>query len=236
VAAPTDVGKRAAAHAAAGRVTPGMRLALGTGTTTSLAIEEIARRFPDGGGIVAVASSARSEELARAGGLSVRPPVAGDRYDLMVDGADEVTPELYLTKGGGGALFREKLLARHARELVIAVDSSKLVDRLGQKAAIPIETVPFARPLLLHGFRARGWAATLRTAPDGSGWVTENGNEIIDLRVDPIVDPVGFDRDLRAMEGVVETGIFLDLASRVLVGYPDGYVEERVRSADAPKP
>lgn len=226
-----DRGKEAAARAAAGLVRRGMRVALGTGSTSAIAIQALAERLPELGAITAVASSHASEALARAGGISIEPLREGDEFAVMLDGADEVTPSLDLTKGGGGALFREKLLARQARELIIAVDASKLVDRLGARSPIPVEIVPFARPLLLERFRRRGFAPALRTAPDGAPWRTENGNEILDLKIGAPVDPRALDAELHAQTGVIETGLFLGMAHRVLVGYPDGRVEERAAPA-----
>ncbi|HEV2317995.1 MAG TPA: ribose-5-phosphate isomerase RpiA [Thermoplasmata archaeon] len=226
-----DIGreKLAAARAAAALVRPGMRVALGTGSTADLAIRALGERPAGGARIVTVASSPASEQLARDVGLAVEPLGEGDRFDLMVDGADEVSPALDLTKGGGGALFREKLLARHSRELVIAVDRSKLVDRLGQRSPIPIEIVPFARPAVLHHLREQRIAAAPRSLPDGGPWITANGNELLDLDLRAAdIDIAKLDRSLHALPGVVETGLFLGMAHRVFIGRSDGTAEERV--------
>lgn len=224
--------KERAGRAAAARVRPGARIALGTGSTASAAIRAIAGRVAPGDGTEFVASSEASAALARSLGLAVRDPAPGDRYELMIDGADEVAPNLDLLKGGGGALFREKLLARHSASLVIAVDASKLVRHLGERTPVPVEIVPFARPLLLDRFTASGWAPRLRTGADGDPYRTDNGGEILDLHLPaPLETPAELDRALRATTGVVETGLFLGLADRVLVGRPDGSVEERRRTA-----
>ncbi len=205
-----------------------MRVALGTGSTAARAIAALAERFPGAEQISCVASSRASEALALRHGLTVGPLREGDEFAVMIDGADEVAPDLDLTKGGGGALFREKLLARHTRELVIAVDPSKLVPRLGSRSAVPIEIVPFARPLLLARLRAAGLAPALRTTPEGGPWITDNGNEILDLRLPAERDPRAVDRELHDLTGVIETGLFLGLADRVIIGRPDGGVEERL--------
>ncbi|MCI4344928.1 MAG: ribose 5-phosphate isomerase A, partial [Thermoplasmata archaeon] len=172
---------------------------------------------------------------AEARGLGIEPvPLAPDaRFDLMLDGADEVTPALALTKGGGGALFREKFLARLADEVVIMVDTTKLVDRLGTRHPIPVEVVPFARPVLTRQITALGFAVSLRTSPDsGRAWRTDNGNEILDLKpLAPIDDPARVDRTLHELTGVIETGIFVGLAHRALVGQPDGSVQLLERPA-----
>ena len=160
-----DREKASAARAAAEEVREGQLIALGTGTTAAFVVREIARRFPDGGGLVGVASSRGTEELARGLGLTVRPLAPGDRFELMIDGADEVSDALDLTKGGGGALFREKLLARRSKRLVIVVDSTKLVRRLGTRAPIPVEIVPFAKPVVVDALLERGLRPRLRTVP-----------------------------------------------------------------------
>ena len=225
--------KAAAARRGVERVRPGMRLALGTGSTAAEAVRAIAERFP-GTAFDSVASSRATEELARALGVPVRPLRADDRFDLMLDGADEVTPSLDLTKGGGGALLREKLLARLSREVVILVDPSKLVTHLGERAPIPVEVVPFARAVLARRFAHDGWRVLHREAPDGRPFLTDNGNEILDLRpTRPIEDPAATAATLAAPTGVVETGIFAGLATVVLVGHPDGHVDERTRPPPA---
>ena len=214
--------KERTARAAVQRVRAGARLALGTGSTTGRMVRALAERFPKGEGLTLVASSRATEQLAVELGLTVRPVAAGDRFDLMLDGADEVSPRLDLTKGGGGALLREKLLARLSEELVIMVDHTKLVAFLGEKSPIPIEVVPFARPILAQEWESRGHRVTLRRLGDGKGiYRTDNGNEILDLRpAKPIADPRAFANELKEMTGVVETGIFPGMATLVLIGHP----------------
>ncbi len=227
---PLAAEKELAARAAVRHVRAGQRLALGTGTTAAHAVRALAERFPSGD-VETVASSEATETLARALGLHVRPLAAGDRFDVMLDGADEVTPRLDLTKGGGGALFREKFLARLSDEVVILVDHTKLVPELGTRSAIPVEVVPFARPVVAHLLEARRFGVRLRGASaDGRGTRTDNGNEILDLRPPtPVSDPAALERELRAMPGVVDTGLFVGIARRVYVGLPDGTVQEVVR-------
>ena len=217
----------AARHAVEQYVHPGLRLALGTGTTAAQAVRAIAEKFPNGK-FDCVATSLATEQLARELRIPVRPLRGDDRFDLMLDGADEVTPALDLTKGGGGALFREKLLARLAASVVIMVDPSKLVGALGERASIPVEVVPFGRPVLERELAAEGYRVRLRVGPDGRPYITDNGNEILDLSPrEPIREPSAAAEALRRYTGVVETGIFAGLASVVVVGFPDGRVEER---------
>ncbi len=219
--------KDRAARAAVRRVRPGMRVALGTGSTAAYAIRALAERFHENGSLDTVATSLASETLARELGLKVRALREDDEFDVMIDGADEVTPQLSLTKGGGGALFREKFLARLSKEVLIVVDHTKLVDRLGSRVAIPVEVVPFARPVLVRRLTARRLGVRLRTLPSGEPVRTDNGNEILDLTPPtPLSDPGSFDQELRGEAGVVETGIFVDLAHRVYVGLPGERVDE----------
>ncbi|HTW56082.1 MAG TPA: ribose 5-phosphate isomerase A [Thermoplasmata archaeon] len=224
----SDRAKAAAAARAVERlVRPGLRLALGTGSTAAEAVRAIAARFPQGR-FDCVASSRATEELARSLGIAVRPLAAEDRFDLMLDGADEVTPDLALTKGGGGALLREKLLAHLAREVAIVVDASKLVARLGERHPIPVEVVPFARPVLERELADDGYAVRRRRRPDGGVFATDNGNEILDLTPPrPLDAPAAAEERLKAHVGVVEVGLFVGYAHRLFVGYPDGRVEER---------
>ncbi|HTW39789.1 MAG TPA: ribose-5-phosphate isomerase RpiA [Thermoplasmata archaeon] len=221
--------KQVAARHGVERVRDGMRLALGTGSTAAAAVRALHERYPTGS-FDCVSSSRATEELARSLGISVRSLRADDRFDVMLDGADEVTPTLDLTKGGGGALLREKLLARLSREVVILVDPSKLVDRLGSKAPIPVEVVPFARTVLAHRFEHEGYRVRHRVATDGRPYLTDNGNEILDLTPPrPLEDPAVTLASLSGATGVVEVGLFVGLASLVIVGYPDGHAEERTR-------
>ncbi len=209
-------------------VRPGARLALGTGSTAAHAVRALHARYPEGP-FDCVASSRATEELARSLGVPVRPLGPDDRFDLMLDGADEVAPDLALTKGGGGALFREKFLARLSARLIVLVDPSKLVQRLGERSPIPVEVVPFARPVLVRDLERSGFEVRLRAGAHGGPYTTDNGNELLDLRPKtPVEDPGRLDRELRARTGVVETGLFVGLAERVLVGAPDGSVEERL--------
>jgi ribose 5-phosphate isomerase A len=217
----------AARHAVEQYVRPGLRIALGTGSTAAQAVRAIAERFPDGK-FDCVASSRATEELARELRIPVRPLRGDDRFDLMLDGADEVSPTLELTKGGGGALLREKILARRSSTVVILVDPTKLVGALGERASIPVEVVPFARPVLERELVEEGYRVRLRVGGDGRPFVTDNGNEVLDLSPrEPIHAPGTAAEAIRRHTGVVEVGIFAGLASVVVVGYPDGRVEER---------
>jgi ribose 5-phosphate isomerase A len=230
MSAAVDRAKEAAARSAVDRLSSERHIALGTGSTADYAVRAIAKRFPGGSGFEFVASSRATEELARSVGLTVRAVRGDDRFEVMLDGADEVTPALDLTKGGGGALFREKFLARLSNRLVVMVDPSKLVDRLGSRHRIPVEVVPFAREVLTHVLTQEGFDVQLRIDPQRKVIRTDNGNEILDLKPSqPVEDPRALDVALRGHTGVVETGIFAGMADEVIVGREDGHVE--VRSA-----
>ncbi len=231
-----DEEKALAARAAAGRVRAGQRVALGTGSTTAFTIRAIAENFPGGDNLSIVASSVATERFATTLGLPVRALEPNDHFDVMVDGADEVAPTLALTKGGGAALFREKFLARLSTELVIAVDHTKLVPRLGTRAPIPIEIVPFARVKLIHQLSERSLSPRLRAdRVSGAPVLTDNGNEVLDLfPEDGVRDPAHLEHELRLLPGVIETGLFVGLAHRVYVGLPDGTVQEILRPDTKP--
>jgi ribose 5-phosphate isomerase A len=231
-----ETAKAASARAAVERyVRPGSRLALGTGTTAEHAVRAVRALHPRAE-FDCVASSSATEQLAASLGLGVRPLRADDRFDLMLDGADEVSPSLDLTKGHGGALLREKLLARLSDRLVIVVDETKLVAALGERVPIPVEVVPFCRPVLVRELAQDGFSVRVRTAAGGGSFRTENGNEILDLVPSvPLARPGEVDARVHARVGVVETGLFLDLAERVVVGSGNGTVRELVRRGPSPR-
>ncbi len=222
-----------AARAAAQLVPEDATVALGSGSTAHHAIKALAARFPGGGGLRCVASSRRSEEIARRYALQIISLEEVERFDLMLDGADEVAPNLTLIKGGGGAHFREKLLARMSERLVIMVDHTKLVRRLGTRSPLPIEVVPFAVPFVARELSRRKLLPTLRMSSASSlegeplPFVTDNGNHVLDCRVPTdLHEEASWDAELRAIPGVIETGLFVNMAHLVLVGLPDGRVEE----------
>ncbi len=230
VAAGSDRAKQTAARYAVERfVRPGLRLALGTGSTAAFAVRELAQRFRSTP-LDCVASSRSTEELAAALGWPVRSLRGDDRFDLMLDGADEVSPALDLTKGGGGAMLREKLLARLSNEVVILVDPTKLVAGLGARRPIPIEVVPFAVPVVEREVASLGYEVRRRAGTGGTPLVTDNGNAVLDLvPPQPLREPDEADATLRHLVGVVETGIFVELADRVVVGNDEGGVKELTR-------
>lgn len=205
-------------------VTDEMRcIGLGTGSTARWAIERAGERVAKGWKIVAVATSDETERLCRERDIPVVDFGAGPRIDVAIDGADEVAPDFSLTKGGGGALFREKAVALAAKQFIVIVDESKLVRQLG-RFPLPVEVVPYSRRYVEGELRKLCPAVTLRMSAD-SPFVTDNGNHILDCSFGEIPMPAELDEGLRRIHGVVATGIFSGLASHVLVGSPSGVRE-----------
>jgi ribose 5-phosphate isomerase A len=190
-------------------------------------VEAVGRKLREGAlqDVVCVPTSERTAAQARALGIplvdlnDLQPPL----LDLALDGADEVAPDLSLLKGMGGALLREKIVARAARRFVVVVDESKLVAQLGVKTPVPVEVVPFGWRALLPALERLGAQPALRLAPHSAApFVTDEGNYILDCRFGAIADPAGLAGALKNLVGVVETGLFTGLASAVVVAAAGG--------------
>ena len=211
-----------AARRAVDLVQTGMVVGLGTGASASVAVRELGRRLAAGrlSDIVGIPTSEATRELAREVGIPLTDLSASHGIDLTIDGADEVTPDGDLIKGLGGALLREKLVAVNSRRLVIVVDETKLVRRLGERAPLPIEVVRFGWKTHLDFLRELGADPALRTAPEAAApFVTDEGHYIIDARFrGGIDDPRALADELARRTGVVETGLFLGMAPEVVVG------------------
>ena len=212
--------KRFVATAAAGLIQDGMTIGMGTGSTIALLIEELARRIRDEGiKVVAVPTSFQSRISCLKLGIAVRDMQDTASVDLAIDGADEVDPGLNLIKGGGGSHTLEKIVARMAKEFVVTVDESKLVDRLGTGFAVPIEVLSSARSYVERAVRELGGEPLLRMALRKDGpVVTDNGQLIYDTRFPATADLRAIDRLLHEIPGIIETGLFFDTARKVLVG------------------
>jgi ribose 5-phosphate isomerase A len=224
--------KRLAAERAAAMVKPGMRLGLGTGSTAALAIEAIARRLREGSlrDILGVPTSERTRDLARTLGIPLATLDDVDRLDLTIDGADEVDPRLDLIKGGGGALLREKIVASASARNVIVVHEAKLVPRLGTTYPLPVEVARFGWRTHVAAIEALGARAELRhVSSTGEPFETDEGNYLLDCRFrDGIADPRRLDAALHARPGILETGLFLELAHALVVASRAGVtVRER---------
>jgi ribose 5-phosphate isomerase A len=204
-------------------VRPGTCLGLGTGSTAFYAIERTGELVREGFEIAAVATSLQTEKLCREHGV---PLVAfgSDPIDVAIDGADEVAADWSLIKGGGGALFREKAIALAARTFVVIVTSRKLVARLGA-FPLPVEVVPFSAAFVAKELEAMGGRVTVRSS-GGERVLSDNGNAILDCSFGEIAQPQELDAAIGRLHGVVCTGLFIGLTSRVLVAREDGTVEE----------
>jgi ribose 5-phosphate isomerase A len=213
---PKEAAKRLVGFAAVDRyVEAGMCVGLGTGTTAYWAIKRTGERVAAGEKLEAIVTSAATEQLCREFRVPVIPFMSRD-IDVAIDGADEVAPDWALTKGGGGALFREKAIAIAARRFIVIVDDSKVVDRLG-RFPTPVEVVPFTLPWVQREVATRfPTAKATERIRDGKPYRTDNGNAILDCAFGAIPDPRGLDAALKAIHGVLDVGIFLDLADAVL--------------------
>ena len=234
--APTEDSKRQAGEAAAMEVTSGMAVGLGTGSTAKYVIEAIGRRLSAGEltDVVGVPTSAATADLARRVGIPVTTLADRPVLDLAIDGADEIDPQLGLIKGLGGALLREKIVARAARRFVVVADDSKIVGRLGTRSALPIAVVQFEWASQLPWLRSLGCDPVLRQAMDGTPYVTDDGLYIVDCRfADGIPDAAALDRFLHDRPGIAETGLFLHMAE---VAYVAGAGAVRVLRRDPIQP
>ncbi|MFW5973011.1 MAG: ribose-5-phosphate isomerase RpiA [Bacteroidota bacterium] len=228
-----DSAKQAAALVAAEAIEDHMVVGLGTGSTASLALEEIARRIAQEGlSITGIATSYASEILADRLSIPRRDLRDIARIDLTLDGADEVDPHLQLIKGRGAAHTREKIVASLSDRLIILVDESKRVDRLGQHMPVPIEVVPMAVYPLMRKLDTLGAQSVLRMGQRKDGpVVTDQGLWIVDARFERIDDLYTLDRDLLLTPGVLDHGLFLNLATDVIVGHEDGSTTHLRRDA-----
>lgn len=222
-----DKAKEAAALFAANQVQSGMVVGLGTGSTSRLFIEKLGIRCRQGLKIQAVCTSFDTQSLAEKHQIPLLPIDKFLTVDLAVDGADEVDKKNRLMKGGGGALLREKIVAFHARSFLAIVDDSKCVDQLG-KFPLPLEIEPFGCFAALETLTAQGLRPLMRKKLDGSVYITDNENYIVDLHLtSPLENPENLEAELKKIPGVLETGLFLNFKPQVVIGYPNG--ETKVR-------
>lgn len=213
--------KRRAAQSAVERVRSGMVVGLGSGTTASLAVQEIGRRLESGEltGIVGIPTSLQTKQLADSLGIPLTSLDERPALDLTIDGADQIDPRGNLIKGGGGALLREKIVAAASRRLLIVADESKLVTRLGESFPLPVEVVDFGWRTHEEPLRDLGAEPVLRVDAAGEAYRSDSGHYIIDCRFpEGIVDPEYVERAILCRPGVVETGLFLGMSPEVFVG------------------
>jgi ribose 5-phosphate isomerase A len=215
--------KQAAADAAAAQLHDGMIVGLGSGSTARMLVNAIGKRVAQGLHIVGIPTSELTADHARELGIALSTLGEYPVIDVTIDGADEVElGTLNLIKGGGGNQTREKIVAIAGRRMVVIVDETKLVSRLGTHFKVPVEVVQF------------GWQATagnlaklkanpgLRDGPDGKPYITDGGNYILDCAFGPIPDAIALAHELDSVVGVVEHGLFIGIASEILIGSHEG--------------
>ena len=214
--------KQQAAEAAVAEVTDGMVLGLGTGSTAALAVAVLGARVQAGLRIVGIPTSERTAEQARSLGIPLASFAEHTVIDLTIDGADEVhTGTLDLIKGLGGALLREKIVAAASRRMTVVVDEGKLVPALGG-VRLPMEIVAFGWQTTVVRLQDAGADVVIRQAAEGTPFRTDGGNLIADCAFTGIAGPAALHARLKAMVGVVETGLFIGMATRVIAGTQAG--------------
>jgi len=219
--------KRQAAAQALEQVEPGMRLGLGTGSTAKHFVELLGERVRAGLKVIGVPTSETTRADAERCGIALTTLDDIDRLDLTVDGADEVDPALNLVKGGGGALLREKIVAAASDRMIVIADDSKWVEMLG-RYPLPVEVIPFGvaatQRAMVHAFAQSGVSGQMavRKRKDGHVFVTDGGHWIVDAHLGRIEDPPRLAKALSAIPGVVEHGLFIDLASLAVLAGSDG--------------
>lgn len=211
--------KQIAAENAVDYVEDGMTIGLGTGSTVAFMLNKLSQRVKNGLNIKAVSTSAATTKLATTLGIKILKLNEIDEIDLTIDGADEVDENLNGIKGGGGALLYEKIVASISKKNIWIVDSTKLVKTLG-KFPLPVEVVQYGSNHLFKEFEKKGFKPGFRNVGKNR-FITDNNNYIIDLRMDKIEDPAVLDIKLKSYPGVVETGLFYNIADLVLAGVGD---------------
>jgi ribose 5-phosphate isomerase A len=218
---PTDMKKKRAAEHAVSLIEKGMKVGLGTGSTAKFAVEALGRRVRDEGlKVHGVPTSEATRKLAQEQGVPLLSFDDVERLDLCFDGADEADPNLNLTKGGGGALLREKVVAYASERFYCVVDDGKLVDKL-HAFPLPVEIIPFAHKVVERALVRLGMQPTLRQR-DGKTYVTDNGLWILDCKTQPLDDPPALARALSSIPGVAEHGLFCGMVHALIAGTDTG--------------
>ena len=223
-ASPLTEFKQAAAESAVAQVMDGMIVGLGTGSTAVFAVSALGKRVQQGLHVVGIPTSEKTAEQARGLGITLSTLAEHSEIDLTIDGADEVElGTLNLIKGHGGALLREKIVASASARLIIIVDETKLVERLGAQCAVPAEVVPFGWQATAKKLARLGTNPSLRKrAPGGEPFITDGGHYILDCAFGAIPSPADLDRQLDSVVGLVEHGLFIGMTSQVIVGGKKG--------------
>lgn len=215
-----ELHKRAAGEKAADYIKSGMVLGLGSGSTVYWMLKKLGKMVEEGLDVKGIPSSVRTEGWAKEFNIPLTDFSETLHLDLAIDGADEIDPQFRLTKGGGGSLVREKIVDAQADKLIIIADQSKLVEQLG-KFPLPVEVIPFGWQLVAEKISQLGAEPILRER-DGSAFISNNGNYILDCAFGVIKDPKQLDGRLKSLIGVVETGLFIGLADLIIISGPHG--------------
>jgi len=214
--------KRRAAERAVAAVEDKMVLGLGSGSTAALMVEALAKRVADGLKVVGIPTSEGTAALAKRLGVPLTDFEHNRRIDLTIDGADQIERgTLNLVKGLGGALLREKIVAEASARMIVIADPTKLVPKLGAATPLPVEIVPFGWPIVLDRLKELRAECVLRREGDVP-FVTNGGNYVADCRFDTIADAAALQTKLKAITGVVETGLFVGLATQAMIGREGG--------------
>lgn len=211
------------------------RVGLGSGKASLAFVRALGKRIRDEKlDIVGVPTSVQTHQVARDVGIPLKTLAEIDALDITIDGADEVDPQLNLIKGGGGYLTREKVVASISKRFVIVVGEEKIVTQLGTRFPVFLEVLEFARAVVTRRIEALGAVVTPRKNPDGSNYITDNGNPYLQCQFPPLPkgvgDPVALDRFLHTMPGIIETALFIHMADEVLIAYADGRIERKERN------
>ncbi len=216
--------KKQAAEAAVELIQPGMVIGLGHGSTARYALLKLAELLRSGKlwDIQGVPCSKKVEEEAKTLGIPLTTLEEHPELDLTIDGADEIDPDLNVIKGGGGAMLREKVVAQATRHQVIVADHTKFSPRLGTSAPVPVEVLPFGWCTHLRFLEGLGARVSLRRNPDGSPFLTDQGNYVLDCWFGPIPEVQSLARKLESRAGIVGHGLFVDLVDEVFLAGPSG--------------
>jgi len=222
---------------AAELVKTGDRVGLGSGRAALAFVRALGRRVREEKlGIIGVPTSVLTEQVAREAGIPLATLAQTDILDIAIDGADEVDPQFNLIKGGGGNLAREKVVESIANRFVIVVGEEKIVPHLGAFFPVSIELIEFSLPVVIRKLHEMGASVIQRLNADGTPFITDNGNPYLQARFHSapstggstlIPDPAALDRQLHSIPGIVDTGLFIHMATEVLIAYADGRIEHR---------
>lgn len=222
---PHFVAKNCAGRAAAALVQEGMLVGLGTGSTAAYFIDHLIDRVQKGLKIEAVVTSEASLKQALQGGIPIIDINEITSIDLAIDGVDQIDPQKRMIKGAGGALLREKIVANMSREMVVILDPSKWVQELGGHI-VPVEVVPFAHKVTQFHLAQKGYKGELRMN-ENSPYLTDNSNYIIQVKLPKSCDLLRANEEMKSLPGVVETGLFLGMAGRIIIGFDNDTFEVR---------